>query len=134
MLIEAAILAVGCGARIVEKHFTIAKDRSDFRDHQLSADPEELTELVRRIRQAVELLGHGRLELAASERAAVTAARRSIVAVRDLAAGTVLSWDDFSWVRPAIGLVPGSEAELLGKRLVRSIAKGDPIRMEDVQD
>jgi len=30
------VLAVGLGARIVEKHITLRHDYSDFRDHQLS--------------------------------------------------------------------------------------------------
>lgn len=55
--IDAAPLAVALGARIIEKHFTLAHDYSDFRDHQLSATPDEMTELVRRIRQAESMLG-----------------------------------------------------------------------------
>lgn len=57
--VEAAVLAVALGARIIEKHFTISKTHSDFRDHQLSADPAELAELVRRTRLAETLLGDG---------------------------------------------------------------------------
>ena len=37
--IQASCSAVAMGARIIEKHFTIDKNYSDFRDHQLSADP-----------------------------------------------------------------------------------------------
>ncbi len=48
---EAAVLAVAAGARIVEKHFTLDKHHSDFRDHQLSADPAEMEMLVKRIRR-----------------------------------------------------------------------------------
>jgi N,N'-diacetyllegionaminate synthase len=33
--IKAAELAVACGARIIEKHFTLNKNYSDFRDHKL---------------------------------------------------------------------------------------------------
>ena len=36
---KAAELSVACGAKIIEKHFTLDKNYSDFRDHQLSADP-----------------------------------------------------------------------------------------------
>ena len=35
------------GARVIEKHFTLDKNYSSFRDHSLSAEPEELAELVR---------------------------------------------------------------------------------------
>ena len=33
--IEAAVVSLGLGARIVEKHFTLDKNYSDFRDHQM---------------------------------------------------------------------------------------------------
>ena len=44
------------GARILEKHFTLDHDFSDFRDHKLSADPGELRELVRARRAASRTL------------------------------------------------------------------------------
>ena len=53
--LDSACLAVSMGARIIEKHFTLDKNYSDFRDHQLSADPVELRELVKRIRK-IEVL------------------------------------------------------------------------------
>jgi len=52
--IEAAVGAVYMGARVVEKHFTTDHNYSDFRDHQLSATPDELREMVERIRLAEE--------------------------------------------------------------------------------
>ncbi len=48
--IEACVLAATLGACILEKHVTLAHDFSDFRDHQLSATPDELRELVTRRR------------------------------------------------------------------------------------
>ncbi len=61
--IEACVAAAALGARIIEKHFTLDHDFSDFRDHQLSADPGELRELVDRVADppaAKALLGAGR--------------------------------------------------------------------------
>ena len=49
--IRAAELAVAAGARVIEKHFTIDKNHSEFRDHQLSADPADLKALVVTIRE-----------------------------------------------------------------------------------
>ena len=45
--ITAAVLSVIAGARIVEKHFTLDKNYSDFRDHKLSADPKEMSLMVK---------------------------------------------------------------------------------------
>ncbi|MBW3574479.1 MAG: N-acetylneuraminate synthase family protein [Actinobacteria bacterium] len=47
-----ALAAVAAGARVLEKHVTLRHDFSAFRDHQLSAEPAELAELVRRAQQA----------------------------------------------------------------------------------
>ena len=52
---EACITSVIKGARIIEKHFTLDKNLSDFRDHKLSADPKEFKEMVRIIRN-IEIL------------------------------------------------------------------------------
>lgn len=131
--IEAAVLSVALGARVIEKHFTLDKNFSDFRDHQLSADPAEIAELVRQVRSAEELLGDGRKTLQPSELANRTAMRRSIAAGSNLAAGTVLGWKHLTWVRPGGGIAPGSEAAVLGRVLKRALAQGEPLRPEDME-
>jgi N,N'-diacetyllegionaminate synthase len=130
--IDAAVLAVAAGASIVEKHFTLDKELSDFRDHQLSADPPELRELVRRIRLAEQLLGHREKELQASEAPIRDAIRRSIVAARELPARHRLTADDLIWTRPGGGLPPGEEHVLLGRQLRHSVAFGDQLSARDV--
>ena len=55
--IDAAILAVALGAKVIEKHLTFDKNASEGTDHVLSVDPEELSEMVRRIQQAEKYLG-----------------------------------------------------------------------------
>lgn len=128
--IEAAVLAVALGARIVEKHFTIDKNYSDFRDHKLSADPHDLAELARRIKQAGTLLGSGVKVPQECERALAAAVRRSIAARRDLPAGAVLTWDDLTWLRPSGGLAPGQEHLLVGRRLARPCAAGEFLSLD----
>ncbi|MFQ5651444.1 MAG: N-acetylneuraminate synthase family protein [bacterium] len=128
--LEAAVLAVALGARIIEKHFTINKHYSDFRDHQLAADPRELAVLVEKVKQARELLGTGLKMPQKSEKSIESLVRRTIVAKRDLAAGTAISADDITWVRPAMGLPPGKETRVLGKVLRKPVHMGDPILPE----
>jgi len=130
--IEAAVLSIALGARIIEKHFTLDKDYSDFHDHQLSADPPELALLVERVREAVELLGDSKKRLQDSEKEVADKVRRSIVASRDLNQGTVLQWEDLTWLRPGGGLAPGREAELVGKKLTRFIPAGEYILLKDL--
>jgi N-acetylneuraminate synthase/N,N'-diacetyllegionaminate synthase len=130
--IEAAVLATVLGARIVEKHFTLDKSRQTFRDHQLSADPSDFAEMVRRIRLARELVGDGHKRVLETEKASEKNSRRSIVAARRLVAGTVLASEDLTWLRPAGGLAPGNEAALVGKRLVRDVEHGEMLLETDV--
>jgi N,N'-diacetyllegionaminate synthase len=132
--IDACILAVAMGARILEKHFTLDKNLSDFRDHQLSADPRELEELIRKVRAAETMMGDGERAPRSCELEMEVLVRRSIAAARDLASGTRITMQDITWVRPANGLPPGDEARILGHRLIRKIAQGFPITLEDIAD
>lgn len=131
---EAAVLSVALGARIIEKHFTIAKNYSDFCDHQLSVDPQELVQLVQRVKEAVEMLGDGEKRLQDCEKKIIDKARRSIVASRNLDRGTVLTWDDLTWVRPGRGLAPGQEGAILGKVLTKPIQHGEMILVDDIRE
>ena len=54
--LDASVAAVAMGARVIEKHFTLDKDLPGT-DHVLSVTPEELRELVTRIRRTETLLG-----------------------------------------------------------------------------
>ena len=130
---EAAVLSVALGARIVEKHFTIDKNYSDFRDHQLSADPNEFSQLVERVEIASKLLGQSRKTVQESEKLVMEKIRRSIVARKDLDENTVLTLDDISWVRPGGGLAPGNEEMVLGKRLKVKVAAGELITLDNLK-
>jgi N,N'-diacetyllegionaminate synthase len=131
--IDAAIFAVAAGARIVEKHFTLDKNHSDFRDHQLSADPAELRRMVDGIRQVSSMLGPGLKEPRPCEANMTSAIRRSIAAATDIPAGTVLTDEHFTWLRPGTGLPPGSEEQLRGRKTMRDLAMGELIGLDDVK-
>lgn len=128
--IDAAVLSVALGARVIEKHFTLDKRLSSFRDHQLSADPTDLAELVNRVRLAETLIGEGGKRMMPVEEPNSIAARRAVAAARDLPAGTILDAADLTWVRPRRGLPPGQEVVLLGRRLDAPVASGAPVLPE----
>jgi sialic acid synthase SpsE len=125
---DASVMAVALGARVIERHFTLDKNYSSFRDHQLSSDPVEMKNLVQRIRDAEKMLGSSNKLVQKCETAVVPLMRRSIVADRELKPGDILNVHDIKWVRPAGGLNPGSESEILGKRLTRPCARGEIIQ------
>jgi N-acetylneuraminate synthase/N,N'-diacetyllegionaminate synthase len=128
--IEAAVAAVAMGARVIEKHFTLDKNLSEFRDHKLSADPGELAELVRRIRLVEEMRGRTEKRVMAAEEGALTAVRRGVYAAHDLAAGVTLRAEDLEYLRPRTGLSPREADRRLGTRLTRPVKAGEALTSE----
>lgn len=131
--IDAAVLSVALGARIIEKHFTISHTHSSFRDHQLSADPTQMRELVERVRLAETLLGSGQKEIQPCEQPNHDAVRRSIIALKELAMGEVIQAQHLGWTRPGKGLAPGQEQSLIGRRARRVLPQGHPLSLDDVE-
>ena len=129
---EASICAISLGARIIEKHFTISKNYSSFRDHQLSADPKELKELAHVIRKTEALLGSNKKQLLECEKNTYLAARRSIVSAKDLVEGSIIKEDDFIALRPLKNIPAEKLSKIVGKRINKSIKKGIFINNSDI--
>lgn len=132
--IEAAVLSAAMGARVIEKHFTVDKDYSDFPDHKLAADPDDFKQLVSRVREAVAMMGDGIKHLQPTEETGMQKIRRSVVAGHDMESGTLLKQEDLTWLRPGGGLSPGQENVLIGRKLNKSVSSGQMILPEDVTE
>lgn len=130
--VEAVLAAVALGARIIEKHVTVDRNYSDFRDHQLSLEPHEMRILVDRIQVVATLLGTGAKVVQPCERDSIRAIRRSIAAARDLGEGHCVARQDVTWLRPEGGLRPGNEDAVVGRMLRKAIKAGDPITEDDL--
>ena len=130
--VDAAIYAVAAGARIIEKHFTLDKSYSEFRDHALSADPHDMQRLVKAVRETGVMFGVGGKSPQPCELQLLTTVRRSVAAARDLADGIVLTSTDLTWVRPGTGIPPGEEQRLIGCKTQRALRQGELIQASDV--
>lgn len=130
--IEIAVAAVALGATVVEKHFTLDVNMLGP-DHAASLDPAAFTRMVAAIRNTERALGDGRKRPAPCELANRDVVRKSVVAARDLAAGTRLTAQDLAIKRPGTGLAPSMLPDLLGRKTTRAVARDDLIRREDVQ-
>jgi sialic acid synthase SpsE len=128
--VDAAVAAVAMGARIIEKHFTLNKQQSTFRDHQLSADPVELAELVDRVRRVEEMRGQQAKIVMAAEQPARDAVRRGVYAARDLAPGAALAIDDLMFLRPRNGLSPAEADSRIGMLLAKPVRAGEPLTFD----
>ncbi|MFL3005282.1 MAG: N-acetylneuraminate synthase family protein [Candidatus Neomarinimicrobiota bacterium] len=126
--INAAIASVGIGARIIEKHFTKNKNYSDFRDHKISADPDEFFKMVRSIREVELMLGNGEKVIQEPEKKIKSFVRRSIVASHNIKKGTILSLRDINWVRPGGGISSKNTEDVIGKILNEDLVEGQKIQ------
>jgi len=120
----AALLSVGMGARVIEKHFTLDNNHSDFRDHAVAADPAGFAELVNQVREAEMIIGSGGKRRLPCEVEAAPGVRRSVHAARDIAAGTKLTAEDTICLRPEGGITPAKEADLIGRTANVAIPAG----------
>ena len=130
--IDVALLALGLGAKIIEKHFTLDKSRSSFRDHALSADPTEMRRLAVAVRSFDAVLGDGQKGEQIADRSMAAAVRRSIVAARDLPVGAMLAMADLDFVRPGGGIPPSGLTRVLGKTLRRGVSRHAVLDFRDL--
>ena len=131
--IDAAIFSIAMGARIIEKHFTMDKNFSDFPDHKLSADPEDLRLLVKKVENFQKMYGSGAKVLQTSEQEFTQTFRRSISLIRDKKQGDILTAEDLTWLRPGSGIKPGNEKEVIGKKMVCNGKAGEHLTFDMVE-
>ena len=103
--IEVPIAAVGLGAGIIEKHFTLDKEMQGP-DHKASVNPEELCTMVSCIRNIEDALGDKHKCITDSEVENKYVARKSIVALKNIKKGELLTEDNLTTKRPGTGISP----------------------------
>lgn len=130
--IAVAVAAAALGSCVIEKHLTLDTGM-DGPDHKASLAPDEFALMVAAIRAAESALGTGIKRPVAAELEIREIARRSLVAARDLDAGTILTEDLLIARRPAVGLSPSVSSVLVGRRLRRSVSADEPLAWSDVE-
>jgi N,N'-diacetyllegionaminate synthase len=126
--IEVAIAAVGMGATVIEKHFTL--DRSlPGPDHKASLEPKELKSMVAAIRNIEVALGDGIKRLTPSEARIKLAARKSLVASQAIKAGKVFSAKNITTKSPGTGISPMRWDEVIGRTAPRDFSVDELIEL-----
>ena len=120
------VAAVARGAVIIEKHFTLDKNM-DGPDHKASLEPEELSAMVRAIRQVEVALGGCIKSPTVSEVKNKAIARKSLVAAKAIAKGEAFDETNLTIKRPGKGMSPYQYWELLGTVSSKSYAAGELI-------
>lgn len=112
-------LAVAAGACVIERHLTYDK-AAQGPDHAASSDPAEMMRYIRLIRHTQMMLGRGERRVLAAEEDVRRVSRQSVVVIRPVKSGQILTREDLDVQRPGTG-IPAAELD----RVIGSVAKRD---------
>ena len=120
-------MAASLGAEIIEKHFTLNKNYSTFRDHKISSDPKEMKNLVRTIRKIEVIKGSKIKKLMNEEKSNLKILRRSFYALKKLEKGEKLNISKISALRPKVRNSINLENidNFINKKVKKSYKKND---------
>lgn len=127
--IEIALAATALDASIIEKHFTLDRQLPGP-DHRASLEPPELQAMIAGIRKVEASLGDGIKAPASSEADNARVARRSIVATRDIQAGSILLREAVGFKRPGTGLPPKMLEKVIGHTARVDVKNGELLRLD----
>jgi len=129
---DACLAAVALGARIIEKHFTIDKKFSNFRDHSISADYYDLKKLVISIRKIEIMLGTNSKKIQTIERPFLLSSRRAIYASKNIKRNSLLSYENIDFLRPGPTTIDLDYEKIINKRSKVFINKGSLIDVKNI--
>ncbi|MBU1084736.1 N-acetylneuraminate synthase [Patescibacteria group bacterium] len=128
---EADLMAVGYGATVIEKHFTLDCNLPGP-DQKNSLEPQELSEMVRKIRLVESLRGTGIKKPFQSELVIAEMARKSVISKKDIKKGQMITEKMLTIKRPAKGgLCPKEYWNILGKKAKRDIKADTQLKKGD---
>jgi sialic acid synthase SpsE len=123
-------IAVALGAVIIEKHVTTDR-KARGSDHACSAEPRELAELVRQVRQVERALGSPAKPLGVGVEPVRQRLGRSLVSRVSVPHGTTLVEEMLVLKSPGTGLGWRDRHRLLGRQALRDIGADETLRAED---
>lgn len=122
-----ACAAVALGAKVIEKHYTLSR-KMDGPDHAFAIEPNELAEMVSKIRDIEAGLGDGMKNGPREEEMEFYKnARRSILSSRNISKGEVIQDHDIVIKRPGYGIHPSMIDFVIGRTAKTNIDTDCPI-------
>lgn len=129
--VSVPIAAVALGSAVIEKHFTTDKELPGW-DHEVSADPSEMSFIVEQSMIVNEALGSFERIVSVAEQSKKSKFRRSIVLTRDIKAGEVITERDITFKRPGTHIRPDEENYVIGRKVNRDMYEDDLIDWADI--
>lgn len=131
MGIEAPMIAVALGAKVIEKHFILNK-KIGGPDAHFSLDEKEFKKMVDAVRLTEKLMGKVDYRMTSKKKKSREFSR-SLFITKDLKKGDQLTQENIRSVRPSFGLHPKYYGKVLGKRVIKNVSKGTPLSFELIE-
>lgn len=125
------VISVAMGAVLIEKHFTLNKSMAGP-DHFYAIEPAELKTMVENIRIVETLKGYGTKRVITAELECQKLGRRSIYANADIPAGSTLTKEVLSILRPAVGIDPKFLDIVIGRKTTSKINRYESITWDKI--
>ena len=127
----ACLAATAVGASVLERHFTDTKDRYG-EDIVCSMDIKECQELIAGSAEIAQMRG-GKKEALPEEQVTIEFAFSTLIAVRDIPAGHIITRDDLTTKRPYLsGILASQIDEVIGKTTTGEIKAGSHLQWTDI--
>ena len=127
----AAIAATALGARLIEKHLCLRRGDGGP-DAGFSLEPAEFKRMVTAVREAEAATDRPAAFGPGEADAGNVVFRKSLIAVRDIAAGAVVTAADVRALRPGHGLPPRFLPQVIGRTARRAIVRGEPLSWDQL--
>ena len=129
---DAALVELGVGAKIFEKHITLDKNM-EGPDHKASLSPDEFKNYVSRLRSAEKTLGTGTKMITPGESQNKNVIQKFIFAKKEIRAGAKISLKDLRLLRSNRGKINAYELpSIIGKVARNKIEEDKPISRSDL--
>jgi len=126
--IEAPMIAVALGAKVIEKHFILDK-KIGGADAHFSLDEQDFSKMVKSVRLTEELMGKVDYEMTEKKKKSRQFSR-SLFIVKNVKAGEKITLENIRSIRPGFGLHPKFLNDLLGREFKEDFEKGTPMSFE----
>jgi sialic acid synthase len=124
-------VAVGLGASIIERHFTLDRTMKGG-DHAASLEPAGFEKMVRDIRHTESAMGISEKKVQDSELPIFMKLAKSIVSAVEIKEGTLITAEMLTTKGPGSGISPTKMNQVIGKKVTKTIAVDLVMNDEDI--
>lgn len=124
-------VAVGLGAKVIEKHFTLNKNAIGS-DHKTALDIMELKRMIDEIRITEMVLGSFEKKIQVSEKPCIKKLCKSVVSTVDIKKGDTITKDMLITKSPCVGIPANMLETVIGKKTKNYISRDTTITINDL--